>query len=123
MGFATGEHEALRYGESKIDNRNNREVVPQFLSVAQGSRVAITRKRKECGGCRRKKRSNECTGIQSIMNGDGCEDARKEKSNFATEEKRNRELAYPVHSAREKHEDRTRFILRRVSSQRSTLRS
>lgn len=37
MEFATGEHEALRYGESKIDNRHNREVVPQFLSVAQGS--------------------------------------------------------------------------------------
>ena len=55
MEFATGEHEALRYGESKIDNRYNREVVPQFLSVAQGSRVAITKKEKECGGCRREK--------------------------------------------------------------------
>lgn len=57
------------------------------------------------------------------MNGEGVKTPEMRKSNFATEEKRNRELAYPVHSAREKHEDRTRFTLRRVSSQRSTLRS
>ncbi|KOS39816.1 hypothetical protein ACN38_g9336 [Penicillium nordicum] len=50
----------------------------------------------------KKKRSNECTDIQSIMNGEGgCENTRKdgEKKAFATEEKRNCELAYPVHSA------------------------
>ena len=39
----------------KIDNRHKGESSAVFLSVAQGSKVTITKKKKECGGCWEKK--------------------------------------------------------------------